>query len=395
MINVLIVDDNFVRSEKIKKRIELSLPTEYYNINFCDNVSDGVHLMSITHYDLLILDVVLPMRSKSKPSLAEHGLRLLKDIHNNDDLYIPKKIIGITSFKEDMSHFKDKFERYTSLIIEAQIDKSEWIDKIKENIEKLVKTDILINNKNVNKLLITIHGIRTYGDWQEKLEEEIQTKTNSFEFIHFKYGFFGILFFLFPIARNILIRKLFKQFSELMKEHLDKKIYIVSHSFGTYIMLKILEKYKKEINIEVLIFSGSVIKSTYDLSSLIGKKVKCIINDCSDNDLVLLFNKIFVPSLGDAGRIGFVGYNSLSLKNRFLIGGHSVYFSNFNAKDNYMLRYWVPLLVNNNLKNIYERKRPPLYLDILEPILSLWIYIKDFVLWAILIWLIIKLYYIF
>ena len=386
MINVLIVDDNEIRTKKIVKRVKDYISDEYYKIDTASNVSHGIHLMSLEHYDLLILDVVLPMRPKPSLSSAKNGLRLLKDIHLLEDVLIPKKIIGITSFKDDILDFKDKFEKYTALIIEAQIQDVTWIDKIKDNIDQLVKTDIRLHNKYVNKILITMHGIRTFGDWQEKLEELIKGKTNSFDFIHFKYGFFSILLFIFPFARNLVINKLYKQFAFVMDQNLDKKIYIVSHSFGTYIVLKILEKYKKDINIEVLIFSGSVIKSTYDLSSLLKKKVKRIINECAYNDYTLIINKIVVPTLGDAGRIGFLGYNDKSLRNRFVFGGHSIYFKNTKNKENHMSKFWVPLLVSNNFKKSTQKKDPAFYSDLTEPILSFWMLVKDFVFVSILVY---------
>jgi hypothetical protein len=47
-------------------------------------------------------------------------------------------------------------------------------------------------------LIITVHGIRTFGQWQERLERLVTESTNldDVEFINYKYGYFSVLAFI-------------------------------------------------------------------------------------------------------------------------------------------------------------------------------------------------------
>lgn len=46
-----------------------------------------------------------------------------------------------------------------------------------------------------DKLLLTIHGIRTHGKWQAGLNEEVRKYSRSFLPVEVKYGFFDLLSF--------------------------------------------------------------------------------------------------------------------------------------------------------------------------------------------------------
>jgi hypothetical protein len=61
-------------------------------------------------------------------------------------------------------------------------------------------------------LILTIHGIRTYGDWQERLErllrgEDPTLAATPLDVRHYRYGFFTLLSFLVPWFRNLAVKK--------------------------------------------------------------------------------------------------------------------------------------------------------------------------------------------
>jgi CheY-like chemotaxis protein len=382
MIYILIVDDNRHRADKLQTFIKTNITDDLYEMVYCDNTNEAKELMIVRQYDLVILDVVLPKRKKHSIATAEEGLKLLKEINSYDsEMFTPKKIIGITNRISEFKEFNTSFNNHTSVILEARTNDQDWINSIYNNISILIKSHIAIKNIKKDNLLITYHGIRTHGYWQDTLKNLIDSKVNSFEHIKAQYGFFSLFLFIFPFLRNIIINKLFEDFEKIIEKNYDKKIYIVAHSFGTEIVLKLIEKANLNIKIETMIFSGSVIKDNYKLNSLLETKVKRIINECAQNDKVLVANKLLIPSLGDAGRIGFTGYTNKDLVNRFFIGGHSVYF---NKDTDFMGKYWLPLLIDNDtIRSIDQRNAPAFYSDFTEGFLSLWMYIKNYVLYSI------------
>ncbi|MFV7790910.1 hypothetical protein ACNO6Z_08615 [Aliarcobacter lanthieri] len=381
MINILIVDDNKNRLNKLKNKI-LELDNSKFCIideSTCSNEAE--ELLKLKQYDLIILDVVLPKKNKDIAS-PKVGLHLLRKINKSvNGIFLPRKIIGITGYIDDISDFKEDFDNYTSNIIEASINKQQWISNIVNYIDSLTNSIITSNNISSNKLLLSFHGIRTFGLWQDKLEELVKCKANNFVFEQLKYNYFSIFLFFIPFFRHKLIKELKKDFDRILTQNIDKKIYIVSHSFGTYIAVKLLETTNINVKIDTLILSGSVLPNNYDLSIILDKNVIKIVNDCARNDYILVLSKLLVPSFSDAGRTGLIGRTSCEseILNRFYKGGHSVYFDKLDTNDNIMNKYWVPILINDNYvpQKPEEILTPHSLADFFETILSLCNKIKN------------------
>ncbi|MFA7090717.1 MAG: response regulator [Arcobacteraceae bacterium] len=381
MINILIVDDNEIRLSKIRKKI-----LELDNSKFCiiDEASysnEAEELLKLKQYDLIILDVVLPKKNKDIAS-PKVGLNLLKRMNKSaHGILLPRKIIGITGYINDISEFKEDFDSYTSNILEANISSQKWLSSIVNYIDSLINSLITSDSLSTDKLLLSFHGIRTFGLWQDKLEELVKRKANNFAFEQLKYNYFTLFFFFIPYIRKRVIKELKKDFERILSQNSDKKIYIVSHSFGTYVAVKLLEKTSMNMKIETLVLSGSVLPDNYNLSTILDKNVNKIINDCARNDFILILCKLFIPSFSDAGRIGFIGRtnNESEMLNRFYRGGHSVYFENSDLSNNIMNKYWVPILVNDNYipQKPEEIEKPEFLADFTETFITLISKIKN------------------
>ena len=202
-------------------------------------------------------------------------------------------------------------------------------------------------------LVVTVHGIRTFGKWQERLERLVlQTvdagQVKEFEFCHYKYGYFSILAFLFPPLRWLVVRRFRNELRALVRQRQRQRIDLVGHSFGTHIIAWALVGLAGEdqTSIHTVILSGSVLRSGFNWSRLLGSRVTRVVNDCGSRDNILLLNQFFVLFTGMAGRVGFSGMTSNLLRNRFSPFGHSDYFKDAVGKpsDDYMLARWIPIL---------------------------------------------------
>src|SRR5260370_21005331 len=90
-------------------------------------------------------------------------------------------------------------------------------------------------------LVITVHGIRTFGDWQERFEQLLKDETNaasgeSLEVFNYKYGYFSIIAFLIPPIRWLVVRRFRLAFLEIAKSSQWDRIDLVAHSFGTHLV---------------------------------------------------------------------------------------------------------------------------------------------------------------
>lgn len=373
MTKVLIVDDNIRRIDEFKKRISNSKESSFIEVTSCTTADKARVLCKSTRYDILILDVLLPKKSDTVAT-KEVGIKLLDDLHKRNNFYFPNKIIGITANLDDIDEFKEKFLVHASTVLDAPINNFGWIEKIQRIIQNTTDT-YLAEEQEKNKIVISLHGIRTVGSWQNIFSTYILERTENIDHHSFKYGFFGIFLFIFPFIRILHSKTFIKKIEYVINNNQDKEIYIFAHSYGTYIISKLIEKNTK-IKINTLFLCGSVLPSNYDINKKFADRVGKVINDCGINDIVLIINKIFIPFLGDAGRIGFSGVNNKKLINRFFKGGHSLYFKNHNNK-NFMENYWIPYLLDSKELSIIDERKDNIFSDILEPIFSLFSMIKD------------------
>jgi pimeloyl-ACP methyl ester carboxylesterase len=205
-----------------------------------------------------------------------------------------------------------------------------------------------------NHFVITVHGIRTFGAWQERLEALVRPVDPSIAFKHYKYGYFSVLAFLVPFLRSLVTNRFARDFSAFASQNPGARIDIVAHSFGTYIAAHALKKLKSNTPlVHTLILSGSVLKTNFPWYKLLTQTqiVGRVINDCGTKDLVLVLTLIVVLGSGMAGRIGFIGFHdNTKLIDRYHAIGHRGYFChNGRVSDDFMKTFWLPLLTRDTL----------------------------------------------
>src|SRR5438876_698734 len=93
----------------------------------------------------------------------------------------------------------------------------------------------------MNQLLITVHGIRTFGHWQERLETLLldadqEANDRSVEIINYKFGYFSAVAFLVPPLRWLVVRRFRRDFLRWVNSSSWDRIDIVAHSFGTHVV---------------------------------------------------------------------------------------------------------------------------------------------------------------
>lgn len=215
-------------------------------------------------------------------------------------------------------------------------------------------------------LVVTVHGIRTFGHWQERLERvflaEQRTESQT-EFIHYKYGYLSIIGFMMPFfVRWLVVRRFRRALISLCANRAWRRIDLVAHSFGTYIVAHAIRTLPAEnrSRFHTLILSGSVLHSSFPWSAIIGSRVGRVVNDCGTRDFVLLLAQLFILRMGAAGWTGFVGATGRAFRNRYSNFGHSGYFVNSLGKpdDHYMKEHWLPLLISDEPIALFDKRIP-------------------------------------
>jgi hypothetical protein len=214
-------------------------------------------------------------------------------------------------------------------------------------------------------LIITIHGIRTYGKWQERLETLVKAVEPNCDFRHYHFNYFSLIAFITPFARWLVTLK-FRNWllDEAQSFRQLSRIDIVAHSFGTHMAAWALKRLaaRCEIRIDTVLLAGSVLRPSFPWHQLLRKHVRRVVNDAGCDDRVLVCNQVFVLFTGMAGRVGFVGGTSERMRNRFHNHiGHSGYFQSKDGQpdDSFMQRWWVPLLTTTAPAELID-ERPDL-----------------------------------
>lgn len=196
------------------------------------------------------------------------------------------------------------------------------------------------------RVLVTVHGIRDNGDWQDAVSDLAVNKSVVDRSESYKYGFF--VKFVFPPTRSAQVAVFRRRLEELLNvvdsNVSDQSIvHFAAHSFGTHVIYHALrtlpERYTGVIGNIVLM--GSVLPSEADVVKIaLGSKRSAIFNFCSVNDNVLLLNATLPLNSGLAGRVGFKGqFEGRYLQQRFFRFGHGGYFSDLELRE----RSWIGL----------------------------------------------------
>lgn len=341
MLKILIVDDNQKRSKRIVDSIEASTFNQLVTVATCIS-ADSARLELLSQFDLLILDVVLPKKNDSTPQPI-NSANLLKDLYNPNKKFLkPNLIIGLTAETQELDKYKDIFSESFTIVLDGSMNTNDWLNRILYSIESLLGNKKKSIANSTDKTLITIHGIRTYGKWQKQLKDTVNTYSRDFSHIEIKYGFFDIISFSIPYFRDRRAQKTAERLNKILGDNLDKRIYIVAHSYGTYILSKALHNFTKEKAIKAIILCGSPLSHSQCIDHIV-TKADVTINECGTKDYILILARLFIIGLGDAGRTGFSRENTMNFMNRFHSGGHSLYFSE-KEQPTFYDKYWTPIL---------------------------------------------------
>lgn len=342
-MKILLVDDNPARANKLIDDLTQSANIASESITHVSDVRLAKRLLRCEYFDVMIMDVVLPLRIEDGRPSSQNGLALLDEVARSSFLKKPERIIGITAYIDDLGSFRSKFAEHCSVVVEADVTCESWraqiINALRYSVGSMMSRQVVASGVAV----FLVHGIRTYGYWQERFKRLVHEHCEAVEFFSYKYGYFSSLSFIFKSSRNNQVDLMCQRIESLASDVGGKKIIIFSHSFGTFLVAESIKRLAGKISGHeiTVVMAGSVLPDDYNWNFL-PKGIR-LINDCGSGDVVLYLPRAFVAGLGMAGKIGFNGFNSLRFVNRFHSGGHSHYFEG----DDFMMKYWVPIVANS------------------------------------------------
>lgn len=154
-MKILIADDNPDRYARFVQRLEkLGLTRDSIDLVSC--ADDARNRLEAVSYDLLLLDVLLPMWPDSEAD-AQHSLDLLFEIHESDDLNRPMHVLGITGDELIWDEKQHEFAKRTWALLKFSNVEDEWLDCATNCVTYILKDDQdRENNPDVSKVDLVI-----------------------------------------------------------------------------------------------------------------------------------------------------------------------------------------------------------------------------------------------
>lgn len=109
MINVLILEDN---NDKLTETSQVLLGTNLVDHDTLESVGDAFNarkLLKSRVFDLLILDLAVPARLGELPQ-PDTGRQLLIDLLRDEEMLMPRRIIGLTGREDLLGNFAQDFQ---------------------------------------------------------------------------------------------------------------------------------------------------------------------------------------------------------------------------------------------------------------------------------------------
>lgn len=192
------------------------------------------------------------------------------------------------------------------------------------------------------RLVITLHGIRTFAPWQKDLSDELGKA--GFNTKSLQYGYFSSLKLIWPSRRRKQIEWFREQYTHIINEYPGITPSIIAHSFGTYMVARALEIFDG-IRFDHVILCGSIIPQDFSWQELFDDgQVRRVLNECARKDIVVKAAPFFIQDAGASGAYGFTLQDDNRLCQRTIRKfGHSDYLYVLNFKE-----VWIPFLKGGN-----------------------------------------------
>lgn len=194
MIKILILDDSDKKIDKIKKVLLEGCGLNEDNLVIAQSVSAGRQKVSEEYFDLVLLDLVLPLFENEEP-IEDGGLSFIREIMSADArVKIPTQIIGLTEKENAYNKEKEEFQTLLFNVIQCKQGKAEWVNQLKQAVNYSIRCKESIVNRLQSRSKYDIAVIcalseefkqmlRAFGDktkWENvEIEEDIPFQFKS------------------------------------------------------------------------------------------------------------------------------------------------------------------------------------------------------------------------
>lgn len=158
MIKVLIMDDTPKKTEKIKSVLTGKCLLPETEITVAKSINSGRSLLSSNKYDLLILDLVMPVNDGEEVGPEGQSEGFIDEMSRVGRLNKPIYIIALTQYKEKIDENQKTYAKKLWKLIHYDLKESAWEDVLQDAVDTIITTKrmLLESISKVNKYDIGI-----------------------------------------------------------------------------------------------------------------------------------------------------------------------------------------------------------------------------------------------
>jgi pimeloyl-ACP methyl ester carboxylesterase len=192
-------------------------------------------------------------------------------------------------------------------------------------------------------IVVMIHGIRDRALWQASVSDVL--RQDGFQPRSTSYGRFGLFRFLMPVPffRNWAMREVKGQIESVIGENPNAKVSIIAHSFGTYVVARILRD-TPQLKFHRVIFCGSVLRYDFPFEQFVNRFTAPILNEVGTRDVWPAVAESVTWGYGAAGTFGFF---RPGIQDRW---HHRAKHGYFLEDRSFCQDFWVPFLRDGTIK---------------------------------------------
>lgn len=147
MVNILIVDDEQAKRREIYRVLSQYISDEVF-IDSAGNINEAKRKLREKNYDVMILDIHLPVTEYSTP-LVDGGIKLLKEIKNSRTMscYYPRYVISLSEYQESTENFTNS-DGAIHTAIDYNPSNIDWEHELKIRIEAAIA---IVSNTSIRR----------------------------------------------------------------------------------------------------------------------------------------------------------------------------------------------------------------------------------------------------
>lgn len=140
MIRVLIMDDTPEKTEKIISVLKGKCLLHENGVTVANSINSGRRLLSAGSYDLLILDLVMPVNDGEDVGAEGQSESFIDELSRVGRLNKPTYIIALTQYKEKIEENQQTYAKKLWKLIHYDLKQTEWEDVLQDAVDTIIET---------------------------------------------------------------------------------------------------------------------------------------------------------------------------------------------------------------------------------------------------------------